>query len=216
MGRELKRVPLEFDWPRGETWGGYVNPFSYMCVTCPECKGCKSNANTREVHRSFYDLEKNGGKWHDNITQDELDVLVKCNRYPGQVPTLAEINARQAKGGLDAHDGINRRLLVETRAKRMGVYGPCPRCWGDGRLWPAEWTKIAAEHWQKFDPPRGDGYQLWEDTTEGSPVSPVFSTLDELSAWCAEHATTYASMRASAEEWRRILRATFAEREGER
>ena len=32
-------------------------------------------------------------------------------------------------------------------------------------------------------PPKGEGFQLWETTTEGSPVSPVFETLDELCEW---------------------------------
>jgi len=39
MGRKLKRVPLDFSWPQGKTWGGYLNPFASMSVTCPGCEG---------------------------------------------------------------------------------------------------------------------------------------------------------------------------------
>jgi hypothetical protein len=38
MGRELKRVALDFDWPRDKTWEGYVNSAG-ECWTCPECDG---------------------------------------------------------------------------------------------------------------------------------------------------------------------------------
>lgn len=32
-------------------------------------------------------------------------------------------------------------------------------------------------------PPKGAGYQLWETVSEGSPISPVFKTPDELANW---------------------------------
>lgn len=35
------------------------------------------------------------------------------------------------------------------------------------------------------------GYQLYETTTEGTPVSPVFATLEELAAWCERGATVF-------------------------
>ena len=34
MGRELKRVPMGFDWPQGEIWEGYVNPYHKVCEDC--------------------------------------------------------------------------------------------------------------------------------------------------------------------------------------
>lgn len=56
-----------------------------------------------------------------------------------------------------------------------------------------------------YDPPKGEGFQLWETTTEGSPISPVFSTLDELCEWCAENATVFSDYKATKEEWRQLL-----------
>lgn len=61
------------------------------------------------------------------------------------------------------------------------------------------------EEWEGTDPPEGEGFQLWETTTEGSPQSPVFATLDELCAFAAEHCTTFATNRATAEQWRSML-----------
>jgi hypothetical protein len=47
MGRELKRVALDFNWPIGEIWHGYLNPYSTRKRECPLCHqrrsllGCK-------------------------------------------------------------------------------------------------------------------------------------------------------------------------------
>jgi hypothetical protein len=58
-------------------------------------------------------------------------------------------------------------------------------------------------------PPTGEGYQLWETTTEGSPVSPVFATLDGLCEWCETNATTFADYKATKEQWKEMLEADF-------
>lgn len=38
----------------------------------------------------------------------------------------------------------------------------------------------------EVQPPTGDGYQLWETVSEGSPISPVFATPEELARWLVE------------------------------
>jgi hypothetical protein len=45
------------------------------------------------------------------------------------------------------------------------------------------------------------GYQLYETTTEGTPVSPVFPSLQELAAWCEDGATVFASHKWTREQW---------------
>lgn len=59
------------------------------------------------------------------------------------------------------------------------------------------------------EPPTGDGFQLWETTSEGSPITPVFATLDELCAYAAEHCTTFADFKTTAAQWREMLEANF-------
>lgn len=81
----------------------------------------------------------------------------------------------------------------------------CGRCEGKGAVWPSPEVKSQYENWTPTDPPVGEGYQLWEDCSEGSPVSPVLATLEELCAWAAENATTFANFRATTEEWRDML-----------
>ena len=43
------------------------------------------------------------------------------------------------------------------------------------------------EKWSPIEPTPGDGWQLWETVSEGSPVSPVCKTLEELTAWMVDN-----------------------------
>ena len=70
---------------------------------------------------------------------------------------------------------------------------------------PSAVVETLCEEWKDYDPPKGPGYQLWETTSEGSPISPVFETLDELCAWAEDNASTFGSFRTSKEEWKRML-----------
>ena len=66
-----------------------------------------------------------------------------------------------------------------------------------------------ADDW-KYDPerympeiPEGTplGWQLYETTSEGTPVSPVCATLEELAEWCETGATVFASCRWTRAQW---------------
>lgn len=118
-------------------------------------------------------------------------------------PTAAEVNAWSFESF--GHDAQNQGVCIEARCLREGVPYICERCAGSGRIWPTPEIKQQYEDWQMTDPPTGDGYQLWEDCSEGSPVSPVFASLKELCAWAADNATTFARFRATAEEWKEML-----------
>lgn len=39
MGREVRRVPLDFDWPIGEIWEGYLQPDRLHETPCEDCSG---------------------------------------------------------------------------------------------------------------------------------------------------------------------------------
>lgn len=121
----------------------------------------------------------------------------------GHHPTADEVNdwSISSRG----HDSINSMYCIKARCAREGVPYMCARCEGSGTIWPSPEIEKKCEDWQKEDPPIGDGYQLWEDCSEGSPVSPVFASLEELCAWAAEHATTFAHFKATKEEWREML-----------
>jgi hypothetical protein len=59
-------------------------------------------------------------------------------------------------------------------------WGLCQVCHGEGHD-PA--TKDQREAWKKTPPPAGEGWQIWETVSEGSPVSNVYATKEELIAY---------------------------------
>jgi hypothetical protein len=124
----------------------------------------------------------------------------------GRVPTADEVNEWERNPGLFGHDVINRLILIKARAKRLGVFGKCSVCNGEGTLpHPNEAIRKLHEEWKEYEPPTGEGYQLWETCSEGSPISPVFSSVEELADWCEENATIFADEKTSRENWRKMF-----------
>lgn len=66
-----------------------------------------------------------------------------------------------------------------------------------------------SELFKKIEPPNGKGYQLWENCSEGSPISPVFETLEKLCEWAEKFATTFGGFTATKEEWKEMLLKDF-------
>lgn len=165
MGRTLKRVPIDFDWPLNKEWHGFLNPYG-----SDECVYCDGSGYAPKAER----FRK---QWYGTAPFDPVD--------------------------------------YEARCKRAGVPWKCPKCNGKGKVWRTPDLRRLHEEWKKEEPPKGDGHQLWETTSDGSPVSPVFSTLDALCEWCADNATTFGSAQATAAEWKAMLDRDFVcHREG--
>lgn len=194
MGREVKRVALDFDWPENLPWKGYMSPYKGQeCV----CKGTGMNPETAALGEAFYALnERHGhGRWCNSITQDEVQALVDADRLydftshfvpgkgwqpndPPTMPSAEQVNEWNQRGF--GHDAINRWILIETRAKRLGIYGKCKWCDGEGSLWPSDEYRKLSDEWERIDPPVGEGWQVWETVSEGSPITPVFATREAL------------------------------------
>ena len=81
MGREIKRVPLDFDAPLKRTWEGYINPYYRdHCRECHYCGRTGLNPDTRKLFDSWYgfdELREFGVRkgWRFELTQDEVDAL---------------------------------------------------------------------------------------------------------------------------------------------
>lgn len=269
MGRELRRVPMDFDWPIGEVWHGYLMPDRLKGADCTDCKNGyspraqhlkdlwygyvpfkpASNGSTplspdtpavrafaeRNVANApdFYGtgnlaitLEARrlaklwNGQWCHHLNQDDVDALVAADRLwdftrtwdpetrwqkiePPVTPTAEQVNEWSLRGF--GHDSLNASIVIRARCEREGVGDTCPTCDGHATVEAYPGQRADADAWQPTDPPEGEGYQLWETTSEGSPKTPVFATLDELCAYAAEHCTTFADSKASAEGWRHML-----------
>jgi len=125
----------------------------------------------------------------------------------GYVPTPEEVN-EWAKVGF-GHDSLNAHYVLKARVERAGEQVECILCQGEGRIYDSPEQQKSFDEWEAEEPPVGEGYQLWETTTEGSPVSPVFDDFEKLCVWCEINATTFASYTATKEEWAKMLNEDF-------
>jgi hypothetical protein len=285
MSREVKRVPLDWDWPMGETWAGYLNPFWSFRAECEACGGTGYAPEARrfgdewygnapfdpvaygaepltldhpavrafagrnvDAAPDFYGVSRLGrdvslvkemhrlfvhwiGQWSHHLIQADVDALIDRGRLMdfthvprteeqrevvrrkvadggnswlpepnGYRPTAAEVNAWSLSGM--GHDSINQWVCVKARCAREGVPVTCPECDGDGDRWPSQAHKALAESWVDIPPPEGKGWQMWQTTGEGSPMSPVFAMPEELARWLADTgASAFGSETATFDQW---------------
>lgn len=208
MGSELKRVPLDFNWPIGKVWKGYTNP--YKSHKCQSCNGTGYNPATKALGDTWYN-------WRYQLTEIETKALLVEGRLlvlthtpigtggwkekePKYIPTAKEVNEWYLSYPI-GHDLINQSICVEARAKHLGIYGVCEHCI-DGRIWKSIEIKKLHDEWKRDDPPAGDGFQLWCNVTEGHPMTPVFAELDQLCEYCEkESMPAVGDLTLSKEKW---------------
>ena len=236
MGRTMKRVPMDFDWPLGRIWKGFLNP--YEGCDCPWCydEGRRSSygytKEAREYEKLWYGQYCGEYVPHPyrpgehycpskkpyTLERWEYDFIVSNDRLrkdlfeydPKDVPPFEELTEWLLRHNLSFRiDAIFVSMMCDEYCRRKGVPSSRPHCNGSGKVWQTEEVHRLHEEWERIEPPTGDGYQLWETTSEGSPSSPVFATFDELCEWCAENATTFASYKATKEEWAQMLNGDF-------
>lgn len=239
MGRTMKRVPMDFDWPLGRVWKGYLNP--YKGCECPWCYDEDHHGSygytkeAREYEKTWYGFQE-GARWlphpykpgqrycpdckEYSMERWEYDFIVNhdgrlrkqffCCEKKEDVPPYEELTEWALHQNMSLRtDAIFVSMMGEEYCRRNGFDYGCPHCGGSGRVWQTEEVKRLHEEWEPIEPPAGDGYQLWETTSEGSPKSPVFASFDELCEWCAENASTFASYKATKEEWAEMLDRDF-------
>lgn len=204
--RKLKRVPLDFDWPLKEVWKGYINPYSKQCPGCNQGKGITP---AREwLNAISYVLPMAGAA---SLETESLHPWLKAIRLaPDQRPgkemaLLTEGLAGNPPRYPFGHSGTDHWHASEKIIQAAGldpeIWGICPVCHGHG-IDPEVYEKAKA--WEAYEPPAGEGYQLWEDISEGSPVSPVFETLDKLCFWLEKHDQIMGNFKTFA-EWKSMI-----------
>jgi hypothetical protein len=129
---------------------------------CESCDQSGYNPATKRIADDFYDFAETGRRWRDAITQDEVNALQECGRlttwnaeagaWERKPLTAEQVNAgnRRGAGGPFAvhnHDAINRSILIETRATRLGVYGHCPKCDGHGYVYTSPAAHLSLVLW---------------------------------------------------------------------
>lgn len=202
-----------------KTWDEFSSTFSLddlnECVNfyffirresegCSLCGETGLNPATRQISEDFYNFENKGRRWCDDITEDEVEALVRAGRLwdltdrvhfneennrwmkwaDGQktvcekpkIPTPEEVN-NWNKTSL-GHDAINRHILIEARAKRLGVWGFCEKCEGKGYIYTEDKGKLGIVLWM-LHPRKGAsrGVEIKELTKED--MSGVYSFLNK-------------------------------------
>lgn len=171
------------------------------------------------------------GGWGYHLDQRDVDALVAADRlwdftrrplsadqaiYPngwtvepnGHHPTAEEVNAWARRGRGAGHDGQNNYVCVVARCRRYRVAQSCVDCRGRGYIADRSLSARIAR-WRPTEPPVGEGYQLWETVSEGSPISPVFARPEDLAAWLVANDRSVTRGRPY-ETWLRFIRAEGA------
>lgn len=206
MSREVKRVPLDFDAPIGETWAPLLRPESARLPMCEACYGYGGTATShwlqsigcliamladdireqergRELHPYLGDLHNRPYHW---LGTREAPVLVQprpsADAMELVLGLIGEHHIDPIFGtGSSAWCRITRKL-VEAAGLDPETWGICTTCEGEGSVGTPE-QRAAHEAWEPAEIPTGDGWQLWQTVSEGGPVSPVFAAPEELARW---------------------------------
>jgi hypothetical protein len=70
-------------------------------------------------------------------------------------------------------------------------------CDGHGCIESYPGQRAEQEKWyeEEHEPPAGEGWQVWETVSEGSPISPVFADREGLIQWLMSPAYTWGTSR---------------------
>lgn len=166
-----------------------------QCRQSPEFYGTGEEAILRESIRICGHWNN---AWSHHLNDDDVQALLDAGRLvefthtwtpedgwqprPDFVkPTARQVNEWSLMGM--GHDSINASVVICAEAERLGHKTACEHCDGEGEVWHNEEARARYEAWKRQEPPAGEGFQMWETITEGSPISPVFETEEALAKW---------------------------------
>jgi hypothetical protein len=183
MGREIMHVPLDFDWPLKEVWSGYIMP---DLRDCPDCRAGYSQA---------YELMYR----HIGSLMWDLDALRQSPEYREITRFLC---GRDARLSLLGHDSMDAWEAVRTLGRLSGLpegWETCKTCNGSG-IHPDDQEEY--DNWELTPPPEGEGWQVWETVSEGSPISPVLDSKEGVVRWLLKQNYSIEAARRFVEtEW---------------
>lgn len=87
-------------------------------------------------------------------------------------------------------------MVAEKGLQKAVDYMSCP----DQNDYMPDWPESERTH-----------FMMYEDTSEGTPISPAFATPEELARWLADTgASSFGSSTATYDQWLRVCRGGFA------
>lgn len=190
MGREIKEVPTDFEWPIGETWKGYEPP---DVRNCPDCDvGVTGNrayieAVAQKLLGGVRCISENGvGRQGKGL------ILRRSVEIDEKYAALTEGLCGREPMGLGGHDALDRhaatKAIIEAAGLDPGEWGICDTCGGSAVHPEDEGTR---DDWEPVDPPQGSAYQVWETVSEGSPITPVYETKRGMIDHLSKHGTEW-------------------------
>lgn len=203
MGREVRRVPLDFNWPLEKVWEGYVTPDRLLTERCPDCdRGYTSAGEWLQTLCSRIDMlaedivqQQRGRPLHPWLAQDGYPPHDQKHRVmrPSEdiIDLIVGLTGESRERILNPMRGGDGYLIARKLIEASGLpegWGMCPTCEGHGSVERYEGQRAEAEAWEPTDPPTGEGWQLWSTVSEGSPISPVLTTAQDLARWMSDPA----------------------------
>lgn len=195
MSREIRRVPLDFNFPLGDTWTGYLMPDHLRLPQCSACAGSGTTATGHWISAVSMLLlqlgedvaaQEQGRRLHPYLAtlMNRPDQPTAARPGPDAAEFTAGLAGRAPRGAF-GHDAIDQWATTEKLLAAAGLpkdWAHCPTCKGNGYVATPE-QQAAHDTWQPTEPPPGEGWQLWQTVSEGGPVSPVCATPEELADW---------------------------------
>jgi hypothetical protein len=218
MGREIKRVALDFEWPLDKVWEGFQQPEALQGDNCPDCQGGQTHAgwwlqelsyrfgmlaqdigeqeraDGHKLHPWLAEDQHPHGHWEnhkfvvDRPSADIVDLMVGLSKFIDREETPEHLKSRMGGGQYIVY----RALLKAAGLEDLVI---CKTCNGEGALEAYEGQFKEAENWEPTEPPAGEGWQVWETVSEGSPISPVFATRERLILWLMSPAYNWGTSR---------------------
>lgn len=154
--------------------------------------------------------------WSYNLNQDDVDALVEAQELTSLThnwvqgkgwtpkepqPQLTPADVLEWHLSSLGHSSGSQYVCTLAECKRRGVSAVCAECNGECHHWDPPEQQAAFDAWEPTEPPVGEGFQMWETVTEGSPISPVFATAEELAVWMAKESSRTGDQKTSAEGW---------------
>lgn len=184
-------MPLGFSWPLEKVWEGYLMPDALCLPQCRDCNGYGRTAAYQWVEGIAGLLlmlgedqrsQQRERPIHPYLRAVQRECVYTSERPGPEALELSTGLAGRAPSFL-GHDACDRWSATNKVITAAGMdpetWGRCPICGGEGNIATDE-QRAAHEAWERTDPPTGEGWQLWEGVSEGSPVTPVFATPAEL------------------------------------
>lgn len=201
MSREIKRVALDFKWPSSKVWEGFVLPERLRGEKCPDCENGQSHSGwwlqnlSNRMDMLVQDIgeQERGKNMHpwlsndpypqghfenhrfviDRPTEDIVDFMMGLAEFIGENDTPERLK-NSFRG--------SSHVVLRALCKASGIKNPfvCKTCDGRGTLEKYAGQFEEADNWKEYEPPVGEGWQLWESVSEGSPISGVFATSGQL------------------------------------